>query len=153
MKVLVTHVDKKTGVSCENYPCINGPKLPDLPGLAVLWAKTSEYPTPVPQFMCEVDSGSYSNISGVLAEVEDAVAEELWQTELAARALKQYEVYAIPIRNERDRLLASTDKYMTIDFPISDEKRAEWKTYRQALRDITLQSEFPQDVIWPTKPE
>jgi hypothetical protein len=25
-------------------------------------------------------------------------------------------------------------------------------TYRQALRDITVQSGFPYDVVWPTKP-
>jgi hypothetical protein len=29
----------------------------------------------------------------------------------------------------------------------------EMATYRQALRDITLQPGFPHNVTWPTKPE
>jgi hypothetical protein len=28
----------------------------------------------------------------------------------------------------------------------------EWKTYRQALRDVPQQSEFPNSVTWPTEP-
>lgn len=29
----------------------------------------------------------------------------------------------------------------------------EWITYRQALRDITKQSTFPQTVVWPVQPQ
>jgi hypothetical protein len=29
----------------------------------------------------------------------------------------------------------------------------EWVTYRQALRDITKQSTFPQTVVWPVPPQ
>ena len=29
---------------------------------------------------------------------------------------------------------------------------ADWKTYRQALRDIPTQSGFPETITWPTKP-
>lgn len=28
----------------------------------------------------------------------------------------------------------------------------EWATYRQALRDITDQAGYPENVVWPTKP-
>ena len=31
-------------------------------------------------------------------------------------------------------------------------KIAEWQSYRQALRDITSQSGYPTDVIWPEQP-
>ena len=34
----------------------------------------------------------------------------------------------------------------------ADQQQA-WADYRQALLDITQQSGFPQDVVWPTKPE
>jgi hypothetical protein len=34
------------------------------------------------------------------------------------------------------------------DYPITEE----WRTYRQALRDITNQSS-PFTITWPTKPE
>lgn len=51
-------------------------------------------------------------------------------------------------RAERDNLLARTDKYMLPDFPITDEKREQYKAYRQYLRDLPEQAEFPNvDVL------
>lgn len=46
-------------------------------------------------------------------------------------------------RAERDNLLAQTDKYMLPDFPITEEKLAQYKAYRQYLRDVPEQPEFP----------
>jgi len=56
------------------------------------------------------------------------------------------------IRNRRDYYLKSSDYIMTTDFPISQEVLAQWKEYRQSLRDITNQPGFPNEVVWPTKP-
>ena len=39
-------------------------------------------------------------------------------------------------RANRNALLADCDVMMTIDYPISEEKKEEWKTYRQSLRDM-----------------
>lgn len=46
-------------------------------------------------------------------------------------------------RIERDLLLAGTDKYMLADFPIIEEERNLYKEYRQYLRNITKDSNFP----------
>lgn len=46
-------------------------------------------------------------------------------------------------RAERDALLAQTDKYMLPDFPITEEKLAQYKAYRQYLRDVPAQPDFP----------
>ncbi len=40
------------------------------------------------------------------------------------------------IRLIRDRLLAQCDWTQAADSPLSDSKKAEWATYRQALRDL-----------------
>lgn len=50
-------------------------------------------------------------------------------------------------RAERDNLLAQTDKYMLPDFPITDEEREQYKAYRQYLRDLPEQAEFPNITI------
>ena len=42
------------------------------------------------------------------------------------------------LRKIRNGLLAETDKYMTPDYPITDEQRSNLQTYRQELRDLTL---------------
>jgi hypothetical protein len=39
------------------------------------------------------------------------------------------------------------------DLTITKGQRADWITYRQALRNIPLQVGFPADITWPTKPE
>lgn len=39
------------------------------------------------------------------------------------------------------------------DYPINAETLEAVKAYRQALRDLPQQEEFPLDVMWPKKPE
>ena len=61
-------------------------------------------------------------------------------------------VLAASARQKRDRLIAATDYLVTPDYPISDDRLAKIKTYRQALRDIPEQAVFPRDIVWPKKP-
>ena len=61
-------------------------------------------------------------------------------------------VLAASARQKRDRLIAATDYLVTPDYPISDDRLAKVKTYRQALRDIPEQSGFPRSITWPDKP-
>jgi hypothetical protein len=56
---------------------------------------------------------------------------------------------AAQARAQRNSLLAASDWTQVLDAPVD---QADWATYRQALRDITAQAGFPQNVIWPTKP-
>ena len=52
-------------------------------------------------------------------------------------------------RATRDTLLKETDHFALSDVTMTDAMR----TYRQALRDVPQQSEFPNTITWPTKPE
>ena len=52
----------------------------------------------------------------------------------------------------RDQLLAACDWTVGADSPLSDEQKAAWQTYRQALRDITSSDGFPFSHEWPEKP-
>lgn len=54
------------------------------------------------------------------------------------------------VRDQRNTKLAECDWTQLSDAPVD---QAAWSTYRQALRDITLQSGFPWDIQWPSKPE
>ena len=66
--------------------------------------------------------------------------------------VKSIEELSNEIRRNRDLDLNATDKFMTMDYPISDEYRNVLRAYRQALRDIPQQEGFPLDVVWPEKP-
>ena len=51
------------------------------------------------------------------------------------------------VRDHRNFLLRETDWRSSSDLTLSDD----WKNYRQALRDITTQSD-PTNITWPTEP-
>ena len=51
------------------------------------------------------------------------------------------------VRNKRNGLLEDTDWRASSDLTLSND----WKTYRQALRDITTQAD-PYNISWPTEP-
>ena len=53
------------------------------------------------------------------------------------------------IRAERDRCLVKSDWSQLSDAPVD---AAAWATYRQELRDLPSQSEFPFNITWPTQP-
>lgn len=56
------------------------------------------------------------------------------------------------VREQRDRLLAACDWTQGPDSPLAAGQKAEWATYRQALRDISSQTGFPTTVEFPEKP-
>ena len=64
--------------------------------------------------------------------------------DLRARALPH-------IRETRNQLMAMCDWRVMPDSPLTAEKRAEWTTYRQALRDLPSTTELVRPV-WPTMP-
>lgn len=55
------------------------------------------------------------------------------------------------IRARRNIELIESDWTQVIDSPFTDIEKDLWKSYRQSLRDITLQTN-PFNIIWPIKP-
>lgn len=52
-------------------------------------------------------------------------------------------------RAQRNALLSATDWMALSDVTMSPE----WAAYRQALRDITGQAGFPENINWPIEPK
>jgi hypothetical protein len=65
---------------------------------------------------------------------------------------QRYNQAAKAVKDKRTELLTDSDwvviKALDQGTPIPQD----WQTYRQTLRDITLQPEFPYNVVWPVKP-
>jgi hypothetical protein len=75
---------------------------------------------------------------------------QLTSEELESLVLESHKNF---VRQERDIRLAESDWTQTIDSPLSEEKKVEWQTYRQLLRDIISTITNTTDIInWPTKP-
>ena len=55
-------------------------------------------------------------------------------------------------RAERDQRLSACDWTQLLDADLSEEELVAWRAYRQALRDITGQPGFPEEISWPMPP-
>ena len=92
----------------------------------------------------QVDEASYGgsvtynnpSLKPTWAQVQEGVIPEQW----------------VVVRGKRLLKLRASDWSVLPDVPMTAEKKAEWETYRQALRDITNQPD-PFDITWPTPPE
>ncbi len=93
----------------------------------------------------------YKMVNGIkiqfTAEEEKArdLEEQAWADGAPARRMAN-------LRDQRNQLLAETDWMGNSDVTMS----ADWKTYRQALRDITKTTpadDALSNITWPKKPE
>ena len=64
----------------------------------------------------------------------------------------QSDLSAIQARLDRDAMLRETDWTQTVDAPLSDADQLKYRTYRQALRDLTTHENWPNlnQEDWPT---
>lgn len=62
---------------------------------------------------------------------------------------KEAQILAAEVRANRDSKLNECDWAMMPDAPTD---KAAWSAYRQELRDIPDQPDFPHKVLWPVKP-
>ena len=56
------------------------------------------------------------------------------------------------VRATRDQKLTASDWTQMADSPLASDKKTEWATYRQSLRDLPTASGFPHTMTWPTEP-
>ena len=83
---------------------------------------------------------------------EDGVTVTKVSQEEAYTATKDAEA-ATAARATRDGLIASCDWMAIKAFEGGTTVSTEWATYRQALRDVSAQEGFPNNITWPEKPE
>tara|TARA_R110000764_G_scaffold45377_1_gene101855 strand:- start:16 stop:456 length:441 start_codon:yes stop_codon:yes gene_type:complete len=81
--------------------------------------------------------------------------ENQWQDWVDYAWVFNSEKFISYVRSERDNKLWLSDWTQVPDSPLSDTDKAEWATYRQALRDVPenySSATSIDDVVWPTKP-
>lgn len=96
-------------------------------------------------------------MNNIFVSLEDGSTREATEAEIAelqardaASAAAAVEARKNDIRMIRNQLLLACDWTQVSD---STADKEAWATYRQALRDITNQTGFPDKVQWPTQPE
>lgn len=80
-----TYVDAVTGISIASEPAANGPVFPPVAGLEFAWARTSRYPTDVPEFFGTCPDDANTQVDGVLGVCSQADWETMREDEMRAR--------------------------------------------------------------------
>lgn len=93
--------------------------------------------------MYRITINSRANLEQIL---EDKKEYSRW-LELAKK--QEYNRLAEEIRAKRDKLLAETDWTQVTDTALTKSEQAKYKEYRQKLRDIPEQPEFPYNITFP----
>lgn len=94
-------------------------------------------------------------VNGVLV---DLTAEEIAQRNAEETAWNNgaFDRAIVDLRAKRNKLLQDTDYIVTKNLEAGIDIPADWKTYRQSLRDLTnglTTVEEVNAVVFPTKPE
>ena len=111
----------------------------------------------------EINHGVYGWVPYTLLRGDKTAAintEELWDEVVAgsvtAYAAPSNSVLYAELRSTRDTLLSDSDWTQVGDLVSSGamtaDKLAEWKTYRQSLRNLPANTSDPSSITWPTKP-
>lgn len=66
---------------------------------------------------------------------------------------QSYDLAAQNATMKRNNLLYESDWTQIPNNPLTYQKQQEWAVYRQELRDITMQPDYPFTINWPTQPE
>ena len=112
-----------------------------VPALRIVCARNNEFQVPmVDRKTKEIKYDEDGNETGETYEELETITKTR-----PAGSLKRYFEIKAPskekkqylVKQERNALLADTDKYMLSDFPINDEEREKVVEYRKYLRDYT----------------
>lgn len=94
--------------------------------------------------MYRITINARSNLEQILQN------EQEYKKWLELARIEEYNKLAEEVRAKRDKLLADTDWTQVTDSALTKEKQEKYKEYRQKLRDITKQEEFPYNVTFPS---
>jgi len=113
----------------------------ELSSFNVVRIETPEYP--VNDYMYKLD----------LPSLVDGVWSINWVQQDSQERLDNKRILSRTIREGRDILLSKSDWTQMPDVTLTDDKKSAWLAYRQDLRDLTNQPNFPWEFNWPIKPQ
>ena len=106
--------------------------------------ETNVTPTANQTFDTDVVTAEEDRVT-LVHRVRDMTAEEIVDRDAS---------YMEGLREQRDKKLLDSDWTQASDHssPLAADKKAEWATYRQVLRDLPENTDDPATPTWPTEP-
>ena len=129
-------------------------------GMITVYEKETGSVTGIKQWITEIDKTAIiENIPAETHAYKEEAAPSLqhrWNGTDWEPIPEPIEYALLAIRVRRRILLNNCDWTQANDSPLSDTKKAEWATYRQALRDLPsnyTDTDEASKVEWPEEPE
>ena len=122
-------------------------KLVSKDGVGYSGLPLKDFPSDVWAVQWDGTKGTVEKRDMSVTEITDITPYNAWITEweTASKPLSPDSTQD-DLRAYRNELLAQSDWTILPDSPLSAEKQAEWKTYRQKLRDLPANTSAPYDV-------
>ena len=115
-----------------------------------------DFPSDVWAVQWDGSKGTVEKRDLSVTEITDISPYDAWVTEFdtayAANEVLDDAGWEAVGRAQRDGKLAESDWVVLPDSVITGDKLAEWKTYRQALRDLPANTSDWKTVTYPTQP-
>lgn len=145
MFICITNIDAVTKIPCTVEPMSNGPALPELDNLKILFENKSQWPTNTPIYYGTCSDSIDTQTPGILSILSAQEFDDAF--------LKEKDALSLVVRQHRQKLLQDkVDSLNPIRWAeLSAEQRESLKTYRQLLLDIPQQPTFPWEVVWPSE--
>lgn len=98
------------------------------------------------------NGGEVQDGSTFTVEANRVVETKNYRAKTAAEVNNENSQKAASVRDERNKKLSECDWTQIADAPLTGTQKAAWAAYRQSLRAIPEQAQFPNNIVWPTAP-
>jgi uridine phosphorylase len=107
----------------------------------------------VTAFVGQTPSDGYPYTLEITQQSNGSWTQELKRLEISDQEYQSNtDIQAQAVKANRGRMLVDCDWVVTKSAETGQAVPDAWKTYRQALRDVTSQAGFPWTVTWPDAP-
>lgn len=100
----------------------------------------------------------YNDATHGVRELAPKLVDEKWTQSWEVYSLSKEQIEANEqqqwklVRSKRNELLKECDWTQLPDISLTGDAKAQWKAFRQNLRDVTIQPD-PFNIVWPVAPK
>lgn len=100
--------------------------------------------------MCAPDTHYFFN--GAVIKKPTKPSNSCFWDDVSFLWVENSQLKAVEVKGIRNTKLSNSDWTQIPNTPLTTEQQLAWATYRQELRDISQQSGYPFNVVWPVAP-
>jgi hypothetical protein len=101
---------------------------------------------------CLCDPYTHYFKDGAIVKKPEKPSSSCFWNDVTLSWVENEQLKEVEVKGQRNTLLSASDWTQIPNNALTPEKQAAWATYRQELRDVSQQSGYPFNVVWPVAP-